>query len=90
MIGVQAIFAQLERRLISERTRAALAAKRAHGVRLGRPREVSPEVEAAVGAMTDAGLTFAAINVELLAAGILPSRSEAWSPASLHLIVKHT
>ena len=32
-----ATFAQFERRLISQRTRVALAVKRAHGVRLGRP-----------------------------------------------------
>lgn len=37
MASIQATFAQLERRLISERTKAALAAKRAAGVRLGRP-----------------------------------------------------
>ena len=32
-----ATFAQFERRLIGQRTREALAAKRASGVRLGRP-----------------------------------------------------
>jgi DNA invertase Pin-like site-specific DNA recombinase len=37
--GVLAVFAQFERRLISERTRVGLAAKRAQGARLGRPRE---------------------------------------------------
>jgi hypothetical protein len=38
MVGVSAVFSQLERRLISQRTAAALAVKKANGVRLGRPR----------------------------------------------------
>jgi DNA invertase Pin-like site-specific DNA recombinase len=35
--SVRATFAQFERRLISQRTKEALAVKRASGVRLGRP-----------------------------------------------------
>lgn len=38
MLGVMASLAQQERELISERTKAALAAKKAQGVRLGRPK----------------------------------------------------
>jgi len=38
MANVLATFAQFERRLISQRTKEALAIKRAQGVRLGRPR----------------------------------------------------
>jgi DNA invertase Pin-like site-specific DNA recombinase len=37
MAQVLAVFAELERRLIGQRTRDALAVKRAQGVRLGRP-----------------------------------------------------
>ena len=37
MANVMATFAQLERRLIGERTKAALAAKKAPGAKLGRP-----------------------------------------------------
>lgn len=41
--NVMATFAQFERHLIRERTKAALAVKKAHGVRLGRPRTL-PDV----------------------------------------------
>jgi DNA invertase Pin-like site-specific DNA recombinase len=37
MVNVMATFGQLERRVIGQSTRDALAAKRAAGVRLGRP-----------------------------------------------------
>lgn len=44
MAHVLATFAQFERRLIGQRTREALAAKRAQGVRLGRPATIDPAV----------------------------------------------
>ncbi len=40
MANVLATFAQFERRLIQQRTKEALAIKKAEGVRLGRPRNV--------------------------------------------------
>lgn len=42
MANVMATFSQLERRLISQRTKDALAVKRSQGVRLGRPPSTSP------------------------------------------------
>ncbi len=42
--SMMAVFSQLERRLISQRTREALAVKRAQGVRLGRPSTLPREV----------------------------------------------
>jgi DNA invertase Pin-like site-specific DNA recombinase len=44
MTQVLAVFAELERRLIGERTKAALAVKKAQGVTLGRPRALPVEV----------------------------------------------
>jgi DNA invertase Pin-like site-specific DNA recombinase len=44
MANMLATFAQFERRLISRRTKEALAVKRAAGVRLGRPPTTPPSV----------------------------------------------
>src|SRR3954447_16358234 len=44
MANMLATFAQFERRLIDQRTREALAVKRANGVRLGRPPTVPQSV----------------------------------------------
>jgi DNA invertase Pin-like site-specific DNA recombinase len=44
MTQVLAMFAELERRLIGERTKAALAVKKTQGVKLGRPRTLPAEV----------------------------------------------
>jgi DNA invertase Pin-like site-specific DNA recombinase len=58
---VLAVFAQFERQLISQRTRAALARKRAQGVRLGRPPSMSPYVIERIRREREAGNSLAAI-----------------------------
>lgn len=55
LANVLASFAQYERRLISQRTTDALAALRAQGVVLGRPRVVSPAVAERIGVWRSAG-----------------------------------
>ena len=45
-IGIFATLAQHERELISGRTKAALAEKRAQGVRLGKPENLTAEAQA--------------------------------------------
>lgn len=53
--------AQWERRAIGERTRDALAAARARGQRLGRPRSVPDELRARIASERASGLTLQAI-----------------------------
>ncbi len=78
MANMTATFAQLERRLIGERTREALAAARARGVRLGRPVEVTPEAEELILGFRKQGLTARAI-AELLSRSDHPApRGGVW------------
>ncbi|MBE7193209.1 MAG: recombinase family protein [Gordonia polyisoprenivorans] len=60
-----AALAQFERDRISERTREALAVKKAQGVRLGRPASVSTDVIARIISEREAGLTLRAIAEHL-------------------------
>jgi DNA invertase Pin-like site-specific DNA recombinase len=65
MVSVMATFSQLERRLLAQRTREALAVKRAQGVKLGRPRVLSEEVVRRIVEARRAGMSFRAIADDL-------------------------
>jgi len=65
MANMLATFAQFERRLIGQRTREALAAKRASGVRLGRPVMLPVSVRERIAAERKAGRSLAAIAATL-------------------------
>jgi DNA invertase Pin-like site-specific DNA recombinase len=60
-LSMFASVARFERDRISERTREALAVKRAQGVRLGRPSNLPPETVARIVAERDAGSSLRAI-----------------------------
>ena len=70
MANMLATFAQFERRLISQRTKDALAVKRAQGVRLGRPPVLEPELRDRIRAMREGGASLARIADELTAGGV--------------------
>lgn len=70
MATVVSGFAEYERLLISERTKRALAIKRAEGVKLGRPRTVPDEVRDYIAAMRADGLTLRAIAETLNDEGV--------------------
>jgi DNA invertase Pin-like site-specific DNA recombinase len=74
MANVLATFAQFERRLIGQRTRDALAVKRANGVRLGRPPTMPQAVVDRIVAARAAGQTLDAIAAELNRDGIATAR----------------
>src|SRR5262245_61015000 len=61
MANMLATFAQFERRLIGQRTREALAVKKASGVRLGRPPTVPQTVVRRIQRQRDGGRSLRAI-----------------------------
>lgn len=87
--NVVASFAQLERRLIGQRTREALAIARAKGVRLGRPVELAPELELRIVGMRERNLTLRAIADELNAEGVAPARGGGrWYSSTVHRVLE--
>jgi DNA invertase Pin-like site-specific DNA recombinase len=79
MASVMAVFAQLERRMIGQRTRDALAAKKAAGVQLGRPVEIDPETELAIVELRRGGSTLEAITDQLNANRVPTARGGQWA-----------
>ena len=61
MAQILSVFAELERRLIGERTKAALAVKRDQGVVLGRPRTLPDRVVERIVRERSAGVTWTSI-----------------------------
>lgn len=85
--NVIATFAQLERRLIGQRTRDALAVRRAQGVRLGRPRTLPADVVARIVADRTAGLGWSAIGRALDAENVPTAQGGArWYPATVRAV----
>lgn len=80
--------AQYERRVISQRTKDALAAKRATGVRLGRPSVLAEAVVRRIVDERAAGATLRAIVERLTADGVAMARDGAtWSTSGVQAVL---
>ena len=89
MANVLATFAQFERRLIGQRTRDALAARKAQGVRLGRPRSVPPEVVNRIRRERRRGKSLAAVAEALTTSGVATAHGgERWWPSTVRAVLK--
>lgn len=83
-----ASFAQFERDRIAQRTREALAVRKAQGVRLGRPSVLPREVVARIVSERDAGRTLRAIAEGLTADRIRTARKlETWGTSGVHAVL---
>jgi DNA invertase Pin-like site-specific DNA recombinase len=84
---VVSAFAQYERRLIGQRTKDALSARRAAGVRLGRPRSLDPVVRERIVSERAEGRSFAAIADDLNDEGVGTAQGGArWHPSSVRAV----
>jgi DNA invertase Pin-like site-specific DNA recombinase len=82
--GVMAQVAEWERDVIGQRTRDGLAAKRAAGVRLGRPRDLDAETGRRIVADRAAGTPLAAIADRLNSEGVPTARGgRRWYPSTV-------
>jgi DNA invertase Pin-like site-specific DNA recombinase len=82
-------FAQYERELISERTKAALAAKKARNEPIGRPRLAKPGIVRRIVLDRKSGLSFDRIARALSVEGILsPAGRPTWQSSTVRRIYK--
>ena len=85
---VLATFAQFERRLVSQRTRDALAVKKAQGVQLGRPRTLPDSVRDRIRAMREDGDSLARIADALTDDGTPTAHGgRRWYPSTVSKVL---
>jgi DNA invertase Pin-like site-specific DNA recombinase len=89
MANVLATFAQFERRLISQRTKDALAVRKAQGVKLGRPRTLTSEIVERIVAERQAGSTLSEI-AEGLNTDQVPTAQggSRWYPSTVQAVLR--
>lgn len=88
LANVMASAAQWERRIIGQRTREALAVRRAQGVRLGRPVTLSSEVSARIGSLRREGATLTGIATVLNDEGIPTAQGGGrWHPSTVRAVL---
>ena len=89
MANVMASFAQFERRLIGERTSAALQAAKQRGQRLGRPRSLSKAVLKRIARERARGATLEAIAAGLNEDGVPTAQGGAsWYRGTVRAVLK--
>lgn len=91
MARMLAVFAEFERRMISQRTKDALAQKKAAGVAIGRPRLAKPAVVRRIVMERNAGLSFARIARTLTTEGVLsPAGRSTWQESTVRRLFQST
>ena len=89
LAGVLAVLAQWERRMISERTKAALEVRRSQGVRIGAEPRICGELAQWIRAQRRRGATLQAICDRLNADGVpTANHGKLWRPTSLRTVLR--
>lgn len=89
LANVMASAAQWERRIIGQRTSDALQAKKAAGVKLGRPTKLAPEVLALIMEQRNIGRSYAAIASSLNAQEVpTPQGGARWHASSVRSVIQ--
>jgi DNA invertase Pin-like site-specific DNA recombinase len=84
MVGILAEVAALERELIRERTRAALAAKRQRGERQGPPPKLDPAMRGWIAAEVESGRSKKSLARELNERGVPTASGQGrWYPSTI-------
>jgi DNA invertase Pin-like site-specific DNA recombinase len=86
LISILSVFAQFERRLISQRTKDTLALKRAQGVRLGRPPVLAEEVVDRIAAERGRHVPFRRIAAGLERDGVPTAQGGRWHASTVRKV----
>lgn len=89
-VQLMAVFAEFERDLIAERTKAALAAKVARGERVGAERQIPPHVEARIRLLSDNRVSTRGIAAILTDDGVPTPRGGSWSHSTVAEVLRRT
>jgi DNA invertase Pin-like site-specific DNA recombinase len=90
MASVLATFAHYERRLIGQRTKDALAVRKAAGVKLGRPRTLDPEIAQRITSDRAGGMTLTAIANALNLEGVPTAHGGIrWYPSTVRKVLAY-
>ena len=79
--------AQWEREIIAERTSAALQARKAAGMRLGRPIELEDETRQRIAVLRSEGLSLRAIATQLTDEGRTTARGKTWHASTVRRVI---
>jgi len=91
LASVMASAAQWERRISGQRTREALAVRKAQGVRLGRPVSLGADVSDQIRSLREQGLTLSAIAEGLNAGGVPTAQGGArWHASTVRAVLQRT
>ena len=89
LAGVMVQFAQFERRMIGQRTKDALAVKKAQGVKLGRRPEIEDCTAAKIEGMRAQGMTLRGIADALNIEGVQTARQGAkWYASTVRVVLE--